>query len=135
MSEEQDINLGAITEALNSKMDLDHNNDNKPYLKTTYVNGSSGYNIWSNGYCEQWGKSTAGSGSMATINLLKIYNNTNYNINLAVNNNENNNTNFFVKIGQLNTSSFTARSGYSSGSAGAYAFWWKASGYLAKGEY
>ena len=26
-----------------------------PYLKDTYVNGTSGYRIWSDGYCEQWG--------------------------------------------------------------------------------
>ena len=48
-----------------------------------YVNGTSGYNLYSNGYCEQWGKdTTTGSGVdyKATVTLLKPYKNANYNI-------------------------------------------------------
>ncbi len=35
---------------------------NRPQLITTYVSGASGYNIWSNGYCEQWGRVTLNGG-------------------------------------------------------------------------
>jgi len=39
-----------------------------------YINGTEGYNLYSNGYCEQWGN---GSG---TISLLKKYKDTDYNV-------------------------------------------------------
>lgn len=48
-----------------------------PYLKTTYVNGTSGYRIWSDGYCEQWGFL---SGNDVSVTLIKKYKNTNYEI-------------------------------------------------------
>ncbi len=48
------------------------------YVTETYVNGVSGYRVWSDGYCEQWGNSGTSSG--VTITLLKSYGNTNYNI-------------------------------------------------------
>lgn len=41
-----------------------------------YVNGASGYRVCSDGYCEQWGSIT----NTGTINLLKSYVDTNYNI-------------------------------------------------------
>ena len=37
----------------------------------TYQNGSSGYRIWSDGYCEQWG--ITGNGANQVITLLKPY--------------------------------------------------------------
>ena len=55
------------------------------YIKESYVNGKSGYNIYSNGYCEQWGYSSGGG--MTTdpirVNLLKSYKNTDYNIEVS----------------------------------------------------
>lgn len=48
-----------------------------------HVNGTSGYNLYANGYCEQWGRvTTTGSGInyRATITLSKPYKNANYNI-------------------------------------------------------
>lgn len=51
------------------------------HLKTTYINGTSGYNIWSNGYCEQWGRTNnGGSSTTFNITLLKKYADTNYSI-------------------------------------------------------
>ena len=48
----------------------------------TYQNGTSGYRVWSDGYCEQWGIFDRGSditsSSPFTITLLKSYNNTLY---------------------------------------------------------
>ena len=49
---------------------------NTPHIIETYVNGTSGYNLYSNGYCEQWGYSSATN--TRTITLLKSYNNTSY---------------------------------------------------------
>lgn len=55
-------------------------------LKTSYVSGTSGYNIWSNGYCEQWGEVTVTGGQYATMNvsLLKTFKDTNYNVNITI---------------------------------------------------
>lgn len=65
---------GVILEALNYKADLDGSNvagtgfedyikslagssggDGDVYIIDSYVNGDSGYTVWSNGICEQWG--------------------------------------------------------------------------------
>ena len=44
-------------------------------ITETYSNGLSGYNVYSNGYCEQWGRQTEG-----VVTLLKPYKDVNYNI-------------------------------------------------------
>ena len=41
---------GINAELLNAKADLTTPAIQAPYLKTSYINGTSGYNIWSNGY-------------------------------------------------------------------------------------
>ena len=49
------------------------------HIIDTYVNGTSGYRTWSDGYCEQWGKHGAvGKDSTLVITLLKPYKDTNY---------------------------------------------------------
>jgi hypothetical protein len=61
--------------SLNNKLNADHSNDTKPYVIQTYVNGTSGYRIWSDKYCEQWGQTTANS-----VTFLKPFENTNYSV-------------------------------------------------------
>lgn len=55
-----------------------------PHITETYQNGTSGYIVYSNGYCEQWGRVninfTANRYNDYTITLLKPYKNTDYNI-------------------------------------------------------
>lgn len=44
-----------------------------------YVNGTSGYRVYSDGYCEQWGETGQASSSISqTITLLKPFANANY---------------------------------------------------------
>lgn len=50
-------------------------NDIKAYITDTYVNGTSGYRVWSDGYCEQWGTAQ----NNQEITLLKPYTDANYN--------------------------------------------------------
>lgn len=81
---------GITTEQLNQKADVSLSNvsntnmlnkfraSGQIYLKTTYVSGTSGYNIWSNGYCEQWGKVASGGAGFVTVTLLKTMKDTNY---------------------------------------------------------
>ena len=44
----------ADIESLATKADISTPSIQAPYIKDTYVNGTSGYIVWSNGYCEQW---------------------------------------------------------------------------------
>lgn len=62
----------------------DHSNDTKPYITETYINGTSGYNLYSNKFCEQWGEALS-SGAASTITIttfLKPYKDTNYAVSL-----------------------------------------------------
>ena len=71
------INAGRIEEKLSDKLDR---NTIKSYITETYINGTSWYRVYSDGWCEQGGIFTGSSASnaVATINLLKAYKNTNY---------------------------------------------------------
>lgn len=69
---------GLKAELLNGKADVNTPSIQAPYLKDSYVNGTSGYNIWSNGYCEQWGRVTYGTQGNVTVTLLKQMIDTNY---------------------------------------------------------
>lgn len=66
---------GEVLESLNNKAELDLSNCTKPYVVETYVNGSSWYRIWSDGWCEQGGELTyeAEYNWTKTITLLKSY--------------------------------------------------------------
>lgn len=49
----------------------------------TYVNGTSGYCIWADGFCEQWGRAISGTNGgwvVIPVVLLKKFKNTDYNI-------------------------------------------------------
>ena len=58
------------------------NAPSRGYLVQSYVNGTSGYRVYSDGWCEQWGSggSSSATNNTATvvINLLKPYKDTNY---------------------------------------------------------
>ena len=49
----------------------------------TYVNGTSGYRVWFDGYCEQWGYTNASSGTDVSISLLKTMKNIDYFIDIT----------------------------------------------------
>ena len=73
------INAGRLEEALADKLNSDHSNDTKPYLVEAYLNGKSGYNVWSNGLIEQWGMGVTVNGAVK-VTLPKSYTDTNYSI-------------------------------------------------------
>ncbi len=60
------------------KAEIDLSNCTKPYVTETYVNGSSWYRVWSDGWCEQGGVTTLGVNQTTTVTLIKTYINTNY---------------------------------------------------------
>jgi hypothetical protein len=55
------------------------NAPSRGYLVQSYVNGTSGYRVYSDGWCEQWGKSNSTSGQK-TITLTKAYNSINFTV-------------------------------------------------------
>ena len=71
----QDANVIAASNALTDIADLKAH-----YIVETYVNGTSWYRVYSDGWCEQGGYRDFTSGTIQTINLMKAYNNTNYTI-------------------------------------------------------
>ena len=78
-----DIDLGQLSEALNYKADLDLGNSSVPHMIETYVNGTSGYIVYSddgvNGkLCIQWGFTVTGTTGWYGISLLKTYKNALY---------------------------------------------------------
>lgn len=66
-----------IDEVRKSKVDKSDLAEIYPVVKT-YVNGTSGYRIWSDGYCVQWGRSTVNPDSSVTITFLKPFMDTSY---------------------------------------------------------
>jgi hypothetical protein len=74
------VDIDEIATDLNGKADVDLSNCTKPHIVETYVNGSSWYRVYSDGWCEQGGVTSWSNNTTLTINLLKTYINTNYNV-------------------------------------------------------
>lgn len=119
---------------LSGKMNKDHSNDTKPYLKTSYVNSTSGYNIWSNGYCEQWGVVSVHSDKEINVALLKAMKDTNYRCLGTLKSSFTVTTDAGIGIIPINTNTITVRCG-AGGGKGDFNVQWSISGYLAEGEY
>jgi hypothetical protein len=68
-------------------LNLSFNNlSDKPqaYVTETYVSGTQGYRVWSDGFIEQWGKVTVyGENRDNTLTFQKPFRDTNYNIQTA----------------------------------------------------
>lgn len=98
-----------------------------PYITETYVNGTSGYLVYSNGFCEQWGVQNAAGDNNTTFTLLKPYKDTNYMINATLRN-----SSFPIKedaaLGAIpnSTSQFILRNG----SGSARDIQWRTLGYI-----
>lgn len=110
------INAGAILEEAVLKSHLEE----AQVIIETYQNGTSGYRIWSDGYCEQWGFVQMTSAN-TDWTLLKEMKDLNYNISAV---NGNNKT--CVCRAQSTTS---VHIDFSYGSSDQYG-WWKVSGYI-----
>jgi len=96
-----------------------------------YENGSSGYKIYSNGYCEQWGQVNYNVGTSGTITFIKPWRDTYYTITGGMNNNSS--TAHFFVINTYNSKTTTTIGWYKdvTGVEGV----WRACGYLPNGEY
>jgi len=118
------INAGRIEEKLVGKLDR---SDVKAYIVETYLNGTSGYNVWSNGYCEQWGRIARTATGNMTINLLISFKDTNYHPSTSSIGGAGNNL-YEAIFTTLDTSSFTIS--LASGTHVSNTILWKATGYV-----
>lgn len=76
---QEDIDIAQVESDLNNKLNIDHSNDPKPYIKTMMDNGNgNGYIIYSNGYAIQYGHYQVGSVASIEITFYKQFKNTNY---------------------------------------------------------
>ncbi len=72
-----EVDIDEVVTDLNGKADTDLSNvpTTKGILTESYINGTSGYRVYADNYCVQWGRFYGISG---TITLLKSYADTNY---------------------------------------------------------
>ena len=113
------LDVAEVTTALAKKQ------DKCIHIIDTYVNGTSGYRIWSDGYCEQWGRvNISGTDANNTVNFVKTFKDTNYVVVEA----SFNNTDRKLTLVSLHTSNMVIK-GWANLSI------WKACGYLASGQY
>ena len=126
-----------IIQALQNKMDKDMSNSTQPYVTETYVNGTSGYRVWSDGYCIQWGYSgwTLNPSSTTSISLFKNFSNTDYYITIGTDRAATGSSQIeMASIYSKSTGSFVIGSQQYVASE-AVAGCWLAMGYLALGQY
>lgn len=119
-------------EALSGKADVDLSNCTKPHIVETYVNGTSWYRVYSDGWCEQGGTLASGSqdNTIVTVTFLKPFANTNYCIfkNMGSDNNGN------PKDPQMSFYDLTTTTAKTI-QARVYVFTrWKAEGYISTGD-
>lgn len=105
----------------------------KPYIVDAYISGYTGYLVYSNGYCVQWGNisSNVTVDGWNTINLFKKYKDSTYFSQAC--NMGNTTTIHTVKTGNASVNTQSTLQLYVSSSSGA--FTWYTRGYLAEGEY
>ncbi|MGM9544496.1 MAG: hypothetical protein ACI3T9_05880 [Romboutsia timonensis] len=113
--------------------------NNQRFVIETHTDGANGYRIWSDGYCEQWGIITFNDtrSIISNVSLLKSFKDTNYIITSNVR------TNLTTELAVLSTTeyrnktknSFTLQCATYNNANWCTSMDWKASGYLADGEY
>lgn len=122
---------GLNAELFNGKADLNFPSVQAPYLETTYINGTSWYRIWSDGYCEQGGRLYNANDVANTITLLKTMKNTNYSVFIAHGVKGFYNSTAYMKWGEepfnFTTTSFQV---YTYPSDGLNTVQWKVCGYI-----
>ena len=130
-----EVDIDEIATDLNGKADVDLSNvpTSKGILTESYVNGTSWYRVYSDGWCEQGGilSFTARRTFTNTISLLKSFINTNYTCIANLRSNEPNDT--FItgyNIANMTTSSFVVTGNTYEGVNINTGIIWQACGYI-----
>lgn len=117
---------------LSAKANIDLSNCTKPYITETYVNGTSWYRVYSDGWCEQGGRINIASmqyGS-TSVSLLKPFNDTNYTITIGGRNLTLNGNPCFAVGNSVTTNSFTIWMERTTGNNHDNQSYWKTCGYV-----
>ena len=121
------INIARMQEQI-----TDINAPTRGYLVESYVNGQSGYRLYSDGFCEQWGYSNTDTNSLRTVTFLKPYKDTNYAVTLGASNIDDNNTNTrIVKIASITTTNMVTTGVFNNSILTDFHFYWRTLGYVA----
>ena len=121
------IDAGRIGEQLANKQ------DKCIHIIETYVNGTSWYRIWSDGWCEQGGYEPAANAVKKTITFLKPYKTTPNISGAQVSNSSSTIAGNSIAI--INTSASITTTGFTMQISSSVGKFWEAKGYLAEGEY
>lgn len=125
-----EVDIDEVTTDLNNKVDLDGTNATFPHIVETYVNGTSWYNVYSNGWCEQGGTGSTVAQASNSVALLKAYTNTNYTL-LATNNFEETGGNVTIQAVKTSNSEFNINAKeYNVNTYYARSYCWYACGYI-----
>ena len=127
------LDVAGVTSALNKKVSVDNLVETPVIIETHGLNTSSGYIVWSNGYCEQWGSATSPSTANTwgtTVTLYKKYRHSSYFIAFANFGDSTQMAAIKIRTSTRTTSSFEF--GASVQSTGVI---WRTFGQLAEGEY
>lgn len=71
------IDAGRMQEQI-TNINANINAPSRGYLVQSYVNGTSGYRVYSDGWCEQWGRITVGLDASVSVTFLKPFMNASY---------------------------------------------------------
>ncbi len=117
---------------LSAKANIDLSNCTKPHIVETYVNGTSWYRVYSDGWCEQGGKlvRTITNGGEAQISLIKSYADTSYNIQVSGIHISNKWGYSSIGTGAITANSFYVFAAGNSSPDGTQATYWETSGYI-----
>lgn len=123
-----DLNLNNIDNSNNTAA----NNLNTKGIRTVieaYSNGTNWYRVWSDGWCEQGGKTYCAASQWTTINFLKVFADTNYEVTTGSQMSADSD-NPAAKITNFTTTSFSAAFKWDTGQYKAGTCHWVAYGYI-----
>lgn len=131
------IDCGEVLEELNLAIKKD---ECKSYIIDTYVNGTSGYRIWSDGWCKQWGHINCKEYSQTSVKIsfLKEFKNVYYHLGGDYDPGEGLGQSTFWFSHQIEASTQKTTTGFSRDiieNPFTTGYNWVAEGYLKDGEY
>lgn len=120
------INIARMQEQI-----TDINTQSRGYLVESYTDGTSGYRLYSDGFCEQRGYSNVDSNTLRTITFLKPYKDTNYVVTLGASNiNDNNQNSRIAKVASITTKNMVVTGIFNNALGADFHFYWRTCGYV-----
>lgn len=120
------INIARMQEQI-----TDINAQSRGYLVESYTDGTSGYRLYSDGFCEQRGYSNVDSNTLRTITFLKPYKDTNYVVTLGPSNiNDNNQNSRIAKVASITTKNMVVTGIFNNALGANFHFYWRTCGYV-----